>query len=227
MSGAFKYTVSVWVAFIILGAAGCASVSVTDVKQSMTVGVPAVKPALIAVAPFATDPGTFNVDRTGAELANFKENLQKMLMTALVADIRTHLAPSQVVYGTPPAGGNYWVVTGVFVRVNQGSRFLRSAIGFGAGGTKMETAVVVYNMSGSEPTPFMTFATTGGSGAEPGAVMAADPVSLALSAVSGSAKGLTDDTRRTSRMITAALSDYMYGKGWISADKKLTPKTPF
>ncbi len=227
MSGAFKYAIAAWVAFIVLGAAGCASVSVTDVKQAMTVGVPGVKPALIAVAPFATDPGTFNVDRTGAELTDFQDNLQKMLMAALVADIRTHLAPSQVVYGTPPAGGNYWVVTGTFVRVNQGSRFLRSAIGFGAGGTKMETAVVVYNMSGSQPTPFLTFATTGGSGAEPGAVVAADPVSVALNAVGGAAKGLTGDTKRTSRMITAALSDYMYGKGWISADQKLTPKTPF
>jgi putative transport protein len=38
------------------------------------------------------------------------------------------------------------------------------------------------------------------------------------------AKRLTPDTKRTSRMITAALSDYMYDQGWISKDQKLTPK---
>lgn len=224
MSPSCNYAVVAWIVFVVLGVTGCASVSVTDVRQSPLVGVPAIKPAFIVVAPFSIDPGQFNVDRTGAELEDFKQNLQKMMYTALVADIRTHLVPSQAVGAMPSIGGNYWMVTGVFVRVNQGSRFLRSAIGFGAGGTKLETQVAVYNMAGQEPTPFLTFATTGGSGAEPGAALAMDPVSMALNAVSGSAKGLTDDTRRTSRMITAALSDYMYGKGWISADQKLTPK---
>jgi len=69
----------------------------------------------------------------------------------------------------------------------------------------------------------MTFDTTGGSGAAPG-MISAGPVGAAIGAVGGAAKGVTNDTARTSRMITASLSEYMYNHGWISKDQRLTPK---
>ena len=70
-----------------------------------------------------------------------------------------------------------WLIRGEFTRVNQGSRLLRSTIGFGAGGTKVETNVYVYDLSKSSTTPFLTFSTSGGSNAEPGAItgLATDP----------------------------------------------------
>ncbi len=201
----------------------CASVSVKNVNKEVSV-TPLVKPDVIYILPFQTAPGEFNVDRTGAELADFKQNLQLMLSTALVTEFPLHLAPSRIVSGLPPRS-NAWVVSGQFIRVNQGSRLLRTTIGFGAGGTKMETRVFVYNLAaGSHVPPFLTFETTGGSGAEPGMLGSMDPVSLALSGVAGAAKGLSDDTKRTARMITATLSDYMYKQGWISKEQKLTPK---
>ncbi|MEI9998479.1 MAG: hypothetical protein WDO13_04610 [Verrucomicrobiota bacterium] len=40
----------------------------------------------------------------------------------------------------------------------------------------------------------------------------------------GIAHGLTEDTSRTSREITAELSDYMYHQGWIPEDKWIKPK---
>jgi hypothetical protein len=94
----------------------------------------------------------------------------------------------------------------------------------------METQVFVYNLADNPTAPFLTFETTGGSGATPGAIavgpgsVAVSAVSSAVSAVSGAASGVTDDTKRTSRVITAALSDYMYKQGWISKDQRLTPK---
>jgi hypothetical protein len=100
---------------------------------------------------------------------------------------------------------------------------LRSTVGFGAGGTKMETQVFVYNLADNATAPFLTFETTGGSGASPG-VISAGPVGAAVGSVSGAAKGVSDDTKRTSRAITAALSDYMYKRGWISKEQRLTPK---
>jgi hypothetical protein len=107
---------------------------------------------------------------------------------------------------------------------------LRSTVGFGAGGTKMETQVFVYNLADNATAPFLTFQTTGGSGASPGMIatgpggVAVSAVSSAVSAVGGAASGVTDDTERTSRVITAALSDYMYNQGWISKEQRLTPK---
>jgi hypothetical protein len=122
------------------------------------------------------------------------------------------------------------VIRGKFVRVNQGSRFLRSAIGFGAGGTKLETMVEVYDLSDLSHRPFLTFSTTGGSNAEPGAItgIATDPLTLGVGVVTGGAgglaHGLTEDTKRTAREITAELSDYMYRSGWIPEDNWIKPK---
>jgi uncharacterized protein DUF4410 len=69
------------------------------------------------------------------------------------------------------ARADAWLVTGEFVRVNGGSRALRSLIGLGAGGTKMETVVRVYDLSRLSKEPVFQFDTSGGSNAEPGAVL--------------------------------------------------------
>ncbi|MEI9999024.1 MAG: DUF4410 domain-containing protein [Verrucomicrobiota bacterium] len=107
----------------------------------------------------------------GAELADFKHNLQTMLTTGVVTDLADKLgvqaSPADDPTSLPPQ--NAWVVTGEFVRVNQGSRFLRLVIGFGAGGTKVETNVHVYDLQqGYRKRPFLNFVTIGGSGAQPG-----------------------------------------------------------
>jgi len=201
---------------------GCASVSVKNLDAGGTSFSPAMKPAVIYVLPFDTSGAQFNVDREGADLADFQQNLQQMLSAALTAEIPEHLVPAQAV-NSVPGQSNAWVVCGRFIRVNQGSRLLRSTIGFGAGGTKMETQVFVYNLADHATAPFLSFQTTGGSGASPG-MISAGPVGAAVGSVSGAAKGVTDDTERTSRAITAALSDYMYKQGWISKDQRLTPK---
>jgi hypothetical protein len=211
---------------LIITLTGCASVSVKNLDAGGTSFPPAFKPDVIYVLPFDTNYGEFNVDREGAELVDFKQNLQQMLSAALTAEIPEHLVPAHTMRSIPPRS-NAWMVCGRFVRVNQGSRLLRSTVGFGAGGTKLEAQVFVYNLGDSATSPFLTFETTGGSNAQPGAITGAatmSPVGAALNAFNGAAKGLSEDTRRTSRMITAALSDYMFKRGWISEDQRLSPK---
>lgn len=206
-----------------LALASCASVSVEDGTERVTQKMP----EMIYVLDFSTAHGDFQVDRTGAELADFKKNLQLMLKTAMTADLTDRLIPA--VPGTKADGSrgqNAWLVRGEFTTVYQGSRLLRSAIGFGAGGTKVETRVQVYDLAQNSGTPFLTFSTTGGSGSEPGAIMAltTDPLEIAIGGVSGAAHGLSEDTKRTAREITAKFSDYMYNRGWISEDKWIKPK---
>ncbi|MCE0482928.1 MAG: DUF4410 domain-containing protein [Methylacidiphilales bacterium] len=184
-------------------------------------------PEIIYVSDFSTAHSDFNVDRKGAELAEFKKNLQLMLKTAMVTDLTDKLVPAADATKSARRHDKIaWLIQGQFTTVNQGSRLLRSAIGFGAGGTKMETRVHVYDLSGNLTKPIMTFSTTGGSGAEPGAVLAmsTDPLQLAIGGVSGVAHGLSEDTKRTARMITAQLSDYMFRHGWINADQRIEPK---
>jgi hypothetical protein len=207
--------------------AGCASISVQPHSETSHAG----KPTRIYVAGFSTRHGEFNVDREKVELRDFKTNLKAMLQMAMVTDLSKRLIPA----GDAPSTGNLlghhaWLVRGEFTRVNQGSRALRGVIGFGAGGTKLETKVYVYDLDVSDEKPFLTFSTTGGSNAEPGALTGiwTDPVTavvgMGLSGVGGIAHGVTEDTRRTAREITAVLSDYMFRHGWIDADKWIHPK---
>ena len=212
---------------LLLALTGCASISVRRGSEFAT----QQKPDLIYVAKFSTTQGDFNVDREGVELRNFKHELQIALQAAQAADLSNRLIPAEsrsITLGSPRQRA--WLIRGEFVRVNQGSRFLRTAIGFGAGGTKLETRVFVYDLSSDHPEPFLTFSTTGGSNAEPGAVtgLATDPLTLviqtALSGASGFSHGITEDTKRTAREITATLSDYMYRSGWISQDRWIKPK---
>ncbi len=208
-----------------LAMASCASVTVDPVSERPT----SQMPDALYVDSFATDRANFKVDRTGPDLADFKKNLRLMLKTAIVADLTARLVPAlDASKSVVPPGSHAWLVRGQFVTVKQGSRLLRSAIGFGAGGTKVETRVQVYDLADPSAPPIMTFSTTGGSGAEPGAILTytTDPLSIAVGGVSGAAHGLSEDTKRTARMITAQLSDYLYRRGWISQDRWIQPKQP-
>ena len=206
-----------------LALVSCASVSVEDGTERVTRRMPEI----IYVADFSTTQSDFQVDRTGGELIEFKKNLQLMLKTAMAADLTDRLVTAAAVEKSKQSGlKNAWLVRGEFTTVTQGSRLLRSAVGFGAGGSKVETRVQVYDLAQNPGTPFLIFSTTGGSGSEPGAILAftTDPLELAIGGVTGAAHGLSEDTKRTAREITAEFSDYMYKRGWISEDQWIKPK---
>jgi hypothetical protein len=214
-------------AMLVLALAGCASISVQPHSQTEQ----AAMPKKIYVTVFQVRHGDFRVDRDGADLTEFKKNLRTLLQSAMTADLSRRLIPAEgAALNETFSPRHAWLVRGEFTRVYQGSRLLRGAIGFGLGATKVETKVYVYDLDKSSTTPFLVFATTGGSNAEPGAItgVATDPltfvVSTALSGAGNVAHGLTEDTRRTAREITAELSDYMYHRGWIETDQWIKPK---
>jgi hypothetical protein len=206
---------------------GCASISIQP-GNSVATDQP---PKKVYVEGFDTATGDFRVDREGEELAAFKSSLQIMMSTAISYDLTKRLIPAERIDGHPrfPLQAA-WVIKGEFVRVEQGSRLLRGAVGFGLGATKLVCRVQVYNLADNHPGPFLSFTTTGGSNAEPGAItsFATDPLTLVIQAVAGGAgnvaHGVTEDTERTAREITATLSDYLYQHGWISEDKWIKPK---
>ncbi len=211
----------------VAGVTGCASISIEPRSESNE----AHKPSKIYVAEFGTAHGTFNVDRDGAELRDFKSNLKAMLQTAMVTDLTRRLvvAEEEPKHGSM-LGQHAWLVRGFFTRVNQGSRLLRGTIGLGAGATKLETRVEIYDLDVSDSRPFLTFSTTGGSNAEPGAITGVwtDPVTtvvgVGLGGIGNFLHGVTEDSKRTAREITAVLSDYMFRRHWIDSDKWIHPK---
>jgi len=128
------------------------------------------------------------------------------------------------------------LVAGKILRTRQGSRALRIGIGFGAGRTRLETSVRVFNLAASRTEPWLRFETTGGSNMEPGVVgaLVPSPVSIPIAAsvaagVVGGAvtagavgmKGVSQDAMRTGRVITMAVHDKLAERGVLPRQAKV------
>ena len=198
-------------AFAVLMLSACASVSVRDVSVGNSSGG---RPKHVYVADFETAGAEFKVGGKQTPAA-LKEQSTRVLSDYLVKNISAHVAPASRATSMRNVPRSGWLVTGRFVRVNTGSRMLRAGVGLGAGGTKMETEVQVFDLATGKQVPFLSFGTTGGSNAMPGLLTSTGPASAALSITTQSMMGVTDDAARTSRMITGALSEYMHSRGWI------------
>lgn len=197
---------------------GCASVSVKDLDETGR-AKPRRKPHSVHVMPFSTAGAEFNVDREGAELESFKHDTAVMLADLTAERISAQLVSAQIAGINDSLPGSGWLIKGRFIVVNQGSRALRSFIGLGAGASKMQVAVEVFDLARSRSTPFLKFETEGGSGSMPGLITSPGPVSAGISVVGGSLRGVTDDAQRTARMITAQLSQYMLDRKWIKPEQ--------
>jgi hypothetical protein len=213
--------------------ASCASVSVEKMRHTIPPQEgPKIAPNEILIRPFVVSNEALRVDRDSEELEEFKKELRDRLANQMAESFKKHVANARVVAaGDTLPQGNFWLVSGEFQRVNQGSRLLRSVVGFGSGGTKMDTVVRVYDLSQKEPREFLTFETTGGSNVSQGVLgVLTFPVggpmafmSLA-NAVDGVRSGVTFDTKRTAREITAALSEYLHKRRALVGKKPLKPK---
>lgn len=205
---------------LLLGA--CASVSVKKTKD-LALDRKIVQPEKILVQPFEFwEPG-LRVDRSGADLALFKYDLQEEFTQDLVERLNKHVAPTEAIAATAPLPrGNYWLITGRFDRVYQGSRFLRSVFGLGLGGTKFECSVVIYDLRTRHRRAVLLIETTGGSNAAPGAiptvayfVSGVTSLGSVLNLLEGVRSGVSYDRTRTTRVITSATSEHLYQRGAI------------
>jgi hypothetical protein len=190
--------------------AGCASVGLRNPQQ--TTSSPKL-PNQILIADFDTSQNVFHVSQTGTELGALQQKTTNVLANYLVSDLSKTVMPAARQEGSRPARANAWLITGDFVRVNGGSRELRGLVGLGLGGTKMETVVRVYDLSRSSKEPVLQFETSGGSNAEPGALVGGMFGALPNALRNAGARGITDDTARTAREITAMVADYYAKNG--------------
>lgn len=218
-------------AFCVFLLASCASVSVKDVAR-LSPTSPSRLPEKVFIAPFSFSDREVRVDRSGAALEEFKFNLRELMTRHLLRRLPKYAGPVEVAaVNAPLPHGNYWLIRGNFDRISQGSRLLRSVVGLGAGATRMDTTVIVYDMSGLAPSPFLRISTTGGSNISPGiggiiTFFISGPSALMnlFNIVDGVRSGITFDTVRTTREINSALSEYLYQRGAIPYEKASGPK---
>ncbi len=178
---------------------------------------------------YADEAGRVRVDREGPELRAFKRDLAVRMRGFLAKDLgRFGIPVEQTVDGKVPPGAPGWLVTGQFTRINQGSRALRIVVGLGAGGTKMQTRVRV--VSTSTGRPVCSFRTTGGSNADSGIITSYGPLTVAtaggalINIVGSSAHGVTEDAKRTAKMIADYISQQLAERGAIPPGKAREPK---
>jgi len=218
-------------ALLALFLTSCASVSITNLKRDENFA-PTSPPEEIFLMPFAVEDIVLRVDRKGRDLAEFKSNLKANMSRELLERLPAHAAQARILSpDTKIPRGNFWLIQGHFTRVNQGSRLLRSTVGFGAGGTKMESTIAVYHLSGSKPTKILEFETTGGSNITQGiggiiAVPLSGPMAFTslYHAADGIRSGVSFDTARTAREITATLSEYLHQKNLLFERPPISPK---
>jgi Domain of unknown function (DUF4410) len=196
---------------------GCASVSVTKIQSSNSQGF--VPPKKILIQQFTASDSALKVDRQGAALQELKSKMATQLAGDVAKSLSENVLPAEpLASNSRPPREDAWLVTGSFLRVNQGSRALRSIVGFGAGGTRIETSVIVYALNGPKPSEVLRFRTFGGSNQEPGPgiVMGAIPMNLGapFSLVYGpTMTGLSFDIHRTAKEISAEIADFLRSRG--------------
>lgn len=190
----------------------CASVSVADAKLDRS-PKPKTAPKQIYVVPFSTANAKIKEHPMRKVPGGLPSEAQKLVANYLVAELSKTVGPAKLVSSPAAAGRDGWVVSGDFTELNEGSRILRMAIGLGIGSTKMATSVRVQNLPASNP-PFLGFSTHGGSGATPGAATNPIPFSSAPTVLFQGQQGISDDSARTARMITARIANYIHERGW-------------
>lgn len=192
----------------VLGA--CASAAIQQVSL-ISPQSPRQLPRQIFVRPLAYYEPNVEVDRSGRKLSTFQFEFQEKFTRHLVQRLPGRVAPATAVAATAPLPrGNYWEISGQIDQVTQGSRLLRSLGGAPWGASELEVSLIVSDLSGPSPRPFLRIKTEAGS-----------HVSLPLL---GARDGLTFDVIRTSREVVAALSEYLYQRGLIPYEAAASPK---
>ena len=208
---------------------GCASVSVTHEQVSPS-AAPRQAPEVIWVRDFGYRLSENQTEQHGSALKPYLDAQATQLTVDTVAALRKSgfrtggLARGQKL---PPRG---WLIVGNMTWLEAGNRWMRTGVGFGEGATRMDSEVLVYDLAqrdsrGHLKPPFYLFRTTGGSGVAPGiapGVVLTGTVT-AITVVGGTLKAradLSSDTKRTGRMISGALQDYLADNHLIAPDQQ-------
>ena len=133
--------------------------------------------------------------------------LVSLLSDSLVADLtEAGLPATRLTQGTVlPAEG--WLLHGVFVEVDEGSRMRRAVIGFGSGASRMEVMVGVNDLATHPEAPFILFGTVTDPSKLPGAVVSMNPYMAAARFVMEK-NASEKDVRHTSKQIVNEILKY-------------------
>ncbi|MGH8017888.1 MAG: DUF4410 domain-containing protein [Opitutaceae bacterium] len=183
---------------------GCASVTAVPASTASAETI-LRPPQVIYIEPFDTEHGMWQ-GRVAPEVE--RERVRDWLMAELESELND-IAPTRLLTedeGKPDSG---WLLTGRFLRVNPGSKVQRMFIPLGAGGSKLETRVSIYDLAVSTTQPVLDINTTGGSNFQTG------PSALVNNAT-------MDDIDRTAREV----HDFIVQRLWPDGEARPARPAP-
>jgi len=178
--------------------AGCANVKLRAVNGVAT--VPEVNPRIVYVADFTLDPQSINIE-TGVlpvspvtsvksdesetlfpRLAGMPEEravrareLVYLMATSLVEDLRNLGLNASRLTAYDQTAPDGWLISGRFIRIDEGNRIRRALVGFGDGKTELEVLTSLNDLATGAPRPFCELGTSARSSRGPGAIILFDP----------------------------------------------------
>ena len=219
--------------FVCLLLGACSSVSVIEEQENAALA-PKSAPTVLLVRPFEVSKGARFDVAPASEKDDPRDKVGRLITDGVLSRGARWVAPTKVLERgvKPPKTG--LLVEGRVLVAQQGNRALRLGVGFGAGRSRMDTMVQVYNLGASDKKAWLNFKTTGGSNMEPGLLFslfipspATIPILIGVaggtaSTVSRSHKGVTQDAKRTGRAVVSAIHDHLVARQLVP--RKAWPK---
>ncbi|MGR8932981.1 MAG: DUF4410 domain-containing protein [Gammaproteobacteria bacterium] len=200
------------------------------------------RPGQVLIADFAVSPG--DVEQNSSIFAKLARDVQHQDQTAEeiqlgheVADALTDelvtkiaamgMSPQRADNRTPLPAGTI-MITGRFVKIDEGNRLRRNMIGFGLGQSSLDSDVLVLASSSSGMRELLSFTAHADSGEMPGAAVmgpagaaagAGAAAVVATNVVAGGVKSYRSSAAQQAKQladkISDRLSDYFARQGWL------------
>jgi len=184
------------------------------VSQEDLTSLPPGRPTIVYVQDFKIEKQSTDSDqpslgggRARALIAQAKSatgmqssQVVDLMSSSLVSDLNRGGVRAQRLSAGEPRPKNGWLVRGVFTEVDQGSRVLRSQVGFGAGATDLAVLVNVADLQKGKIEPFYKLEAQAGSRKMPGAVVTRNPYVAAAKFVM-SRRDLPKNIRQTAQTV--------------------------
>ena len=225
-----------------LAALGCATAKVQDATVTGAGEAIRQQPDRVLVYDFAVSLEEVELNRsplaaakrsvTGEAEVSDQMKVGHMAAAALANTLVTDLEKIGIQaarwHGPPPRPGNMLLIEGAFLDVDQGNRLARTVIGFGAGGTELQTQVTgTFSQDGAleklgefntvaKSKKMPGVATPAGIGAVSGVWMGVAVVGAA-SAVSEALGPLEGNIKDTSKQIAQYVGQRYVERGWLPA----------
>jgi hypothetical protein len=230
---------------LLTGMSACARTAVRPQQQTTLTGFP--RPQRVLVYDFAATEDDVKrnqsiIARVVDSASTTTERERKLdvahqvvarMAEDLVAGINDLGLPAQRAFASTPVSNGDLLILGQFLNVDEGNRLRRLVVGFGAGGSTVDTQVLVYQASARGDDKLLEFATHADSGKMPGAAatmgagsaaqggvtagMAA--ANVAVSGVKGYRSAVEGMAGRSADQAVAYLSEFFARQRWIPADK--------